>query len=71
MRHISPRWIYIILGVLLLAVSDYVSSALPLIAGVLLLVYGIYGEREIPGEVSDEEYRITEEEHYYKKDDEG
>lgn len=69
MRHISQRWICIMLGVLLLAISDYVSSVLPLIAGVLLLVYGIYGEREIPEEVSDEEYRITEEEYYYKKDE--
>ena len=46
-------------------------NTLSLIAGVLLLVYGIYGEREIPGEVSDEEYRITEEEYYYKEEDEG
>lgn len=73
MRHINVRWIYIIVGVLLLALSDYVNSAFPLIAGSLLVIFGIYGSSFETEGLSDEEIQITEETHYFgqEEDDES
>ncbi|MCQ2161599.1 MAG: hypothetical protein MJY97_11030 [Bacteroidales bacterium] len=70
MRHISPRWVFIIVGFLLLAVSDFADSALLLIIGVLLISYGLFGDSPASNDIGDEEFRITEETHYFSQEDE-
>lgn len=70
MRHISPRWVFIIVGFLLLAVSDFADSALLLIIGVLLISYGLFGDSPAANDISDDEFRITEETHYFSQEDE-
>ncbi len=69
MRHISPRWVFIIVGFLLLAVSDFADSALLLIIGVLVISYGIFGESPAANDISDEEFRITEDTYYFNQED--
>lgn len=70
MRHISPRWVFIIVGFLLLAVSDFADSALLLIIGVLVISYGLFGDSPDAKDISDEEFRITEDTHYFNGEEE-